>query len=187
MARTDRRLAVRRGSRRGGAARGALAACLAALALLLAAPPAAAVAAPNDAFASPQVLPGKRIEVIGTTRDATREADEPDHCATASCGESFEWIGDHTVWYRWKAPASGRVTIHTCAGTFIDSILAVYTGDQLASLTRVAESNNDCVGTNNFGSKVVFRAKQGKIYQIVVGDAGGAREEPFTLSLQLKA
>jgi hypothetical protein len=37
--------------------------------------------------------------------------------------------------------------------------------------------------TSGFGSRVAFRVKEGN-YRIVVGDAGGARENTFTLKVQ---
>jgi hypothetical protein len=133
----------------------------------------------NDDFAFAKAVKGRSVSVAGTTLGASRQQGEPDHY-TPVPGD-VDWSGDHTVWYRWKAPASGQTTIDTCTAN-IDSILAVYTGKQLNALNRVADNNNGC--SSGFGSKVVFSAKKDKTYRIAVGDAGGAAENTFTLNVQ---
>lgn len=134
------------------------------------------ISPPNDDFAAAQPISGDGLSVSGTTRDATREAGEPDH-------SSDSWAGDHTVWYRWTAPRTGEWTLDTCQSA-IDSILAVYAGTELNAITRLANNNNhaDC-SQNTFGSKLSFRAAAGSTYRIVVGGAGGAQEGAFTLAL----
>lgn len=134
----------------------------------------------NDYFSSAKQIKGSKASVNGTTRLATREPGEPDHY-TSNPADADWWEGDHSVWYRWKAPASGRTTINTCTAN-IDSVLAVYTGSQLNALNRVADDNNAC--SSGWGSKVSFRAKKGKIYRIAVADVGGARENTFTLKVR---
>jgi len=139
----------------------------------------------NDNFASAHTISGpasvsQSSTTAGTTAGATRETGEPDHYITNPPDSDF-WVGDHSVWYSWTAPFSGSTSIDTCTAN-IDSILAVYTGSQLNNLTRVTDNNNhpDCpAGT--FGSKVTFNAAVGTTYRIAVGDAGGARENTFTL------
>lgn len=142
---------------------------------------------PNDDFANAEPLSGADTSADGTTAGATRETGEPDHCVVATgpgqdCGF---WQGDHSVWYRWSAPGSGTTTIDTCTAA-IDSILAVYTGNALASLNRITDNNNhggSCPGGWAFGSRVSFEAVAGAQYKIAVGDAGGAREDAFTLAI----
>ena len=176
--------AGRRSSRRLGRAVTALVGCLVAVALLLPAVPAAAASPPaNDGFAAPKVLLGKKARVQGTTLGATREANEPDHYTDPVPGDADFWVGDHSVWYRWTAPASGRVTIETCAAE-IDSILAVYTGADLGALHRVVDDNNGCQD-GWWGSRVSFSATKGTAYRIAVADAGGLRESDFILRLKL--
>jgi hypothetical protein len=139
----------------------------------------------NDNFANAQRVSGpttvsQTSTAAGTTAGATRETGEPDHYITNPPDSDF-WAGDHSVWYGWTAPFSGSVSIETCQAN-IDSIVAVYTVSQLGNLTRVTDNNNhpDCpAGT--FGSKVTFNATAGTTYRIAVGDAGGARENTFTL------
>jgi hypothetical protein len=131
----------------------------------------------NDNFANAQTFSGGNATVNGTTLAATREAGEPDH-STDTDGAS--WLGDHSVWYRWTAPFTGPVEMNTCT-TNIDSILAVYTGSNLGTLSRVVDNNNAC--PSGWGSKVTFNATNGTNYRIAVGDAGGLRENTFTLRL----
>lgn len=135
----------------------------------------------NDDFERAEVLNGQDLALEGTTAGATRQAGEPDHYVTDPPDSDF-WEGDHSVWFRWTAPNSGPTTINTCIGD-IDSILAVYTGSALDALTRVTDNNNDpsCATKNPYGSKVSFEAVGGTTYDIAVGDAGGAREQPFGL------
>lgn len=135
---------------------------------------------PNDDFAQAEVLSGQNPSATGTTAGGTRQdPGEPDHY-TIGPSDIDAWMGDHTVWYRWTAVGSGPTTIDTCAAN-IDSILAVYTGVDLAALVRVTDNNNAC--PSGYGSKVTFAASAGTSYAIAVGDAGGARETPFTLAI----
>src|SRR5215208_1222177 len=145
-----------------------------------------AIAAPaNDNFANAQTITGQSVSVDGTTVGATREVGEPDHYITNPFDappDAYLWEGDHSVWYRWTAPVSGPTEVDTCT-TNIDSILAVYRGDELAQLNRVADNNNDNCG-GGWGSKVAFEATEGRTYQIAVSDAGGLREDTFTLNIR---
>jgi Bacterial Ig-like domain len=139
----------------------------------------------NDNFASARALSGNSATANGTTLAATRETGEPDHYVT-NPPDSDLWVGDHSVWYSWTAPFTGRVELNTCTSN-IDGILAVYTGSSLGTLSRVADNNNACPnnpdGTTNWGSKITFNATNGTTYRIAVGDAGGLRENTFTLRL----
>ena len=143
------------------------------------------VSPPNDDFANSQVISGASASVNGTTKDATRESGEPNHCLnSADCNgtNGVPWPGDHTVWYRWTAPYSGWWKMDTCQAN-IDSILAVYTGGQLNALSRVAENNNGC--SSGFGSKLTFNALKDQTYYIGVDGCCGAPQGTFTLALNL--
>lgn len=139
----------------------------------------------NDNFASARALGGNSATDNGTTLAATRETGEPDHYVT-NPPDSDLWVGDHSVWYSWTAPFTGKVEVNTCTAA-IDSILAVYTGSSFGTLSRVADDNNACPnnpdGTTNWGSKITFNATNGTTYRVAVGDAGGLRENTFTLRL----
>ena len=133
---------------------------------------------PNDDSPNARTLSGNNPTANGTTVGATREFGEPDHYTTNPPDSDF-LIGEHTVWYSWTAPFSGRVEMNTCASN-IDSILAVYTGSITANnLSRVADNRNGCPG--GAGSKVIFDATKGTTYRIAVGDAVGVTQGTFTL------
>ena len=135
----------------------------------------------NDAFANAQVLQGSSPSATGTNVDATEEAAEPfydteDH-------DNSELTVTRSVWYRWTSPGTGPATVDLCTGTNFDSMLAVFTGAELATLSLVSANNNhaDCAGT--FASKVAFAATQGTTYQIVVDGCCGAPAGNFTLNV----
>ena len=83
----------------------------------------------NDAFEDGQNLSGTSGSVTGSNVGATKEVGEPSHA-----GDS----GGHSVWYRWTAPSSTPVTLDTIGSSF-DTLLGVYTGNGVTSLTTVAK------------------------------------------------
>ncbi len=121
---------------------------------------------PNDDFDDAVGVAGDAGSSAGLTTGASMEADEPDH---------FDGYGYSSVWYRWTAPSSGWATFETCGASY-DSVLAVYTGSQLAQLTEVA-SNDDACGLS---SRVSFEATAGTVYSVAVAGFEGATGE-FTL------
>ena len=130
--------------------------------LLLVEPPA------NDNFADRATLTGASATVTGTNVGATKETGEPNHAGVP---------GGRSVWWTWTAPSSGPVAINTFGSTF-DTLLAVYTGDGVSTLTPVAANDN----FSSSQSRVIFQALAGTTYQIAVdgyfGSAGNV-----TLSL----
>ena len=137
----------------------------------------------NDSFTFATALSGLPTSVNGTTALATREPGEPDHYTDPTFSDNTWWLGDHTVWYTWSSPFSGpsTVTVDVCTAS-IDSILSVYAGAVLTSLTKIVDNNNNHCATG-WGSLVTFTALPGTPYHFVVGDAGGGRENVFTLKV----
>jgi hypothetical protein len=116
----------------------------------------------NDNFANSATLVGPVKTVTGSNVGATREANEPNHADNA---------GGASVWWTWTAPNSGTYII-TTRGSSFDTLLALYTGSSLATLTRVA-ANDD--GPNmGTASLVSFSATAGVAYQIAVDGFNGA-------------
>jgi hypothetical protein len=74
------------------------------------------------------------------------------------------------LWYNWTASFSGVISL-TTRGSSFDTLLGVYTGNTLASLTSVAE-DDDSGGF--FTSLVTFNCVQGTSYQIAVAGNRGA-------------
>ena len=117
-------------------------------------------AIPNDDFANAQWLTGASGSVPGSNRYSWLESDEPNHVL----GE-YELVAN-SVWYRWAAPEPGGwVSFDLTSGTSFDSLLAVYSGNQLSQLASIA--GNDNYGPKN-GSRVSFTATAGTTYSIAV-------------------
>jgi hypothetical protein len=143
---------------------------LAMLASGLATSPAWAAAPGNDNFADAQVLSGPLpITTTGTNVDATKEPGEPDHAGNPGGG---------SVWYTWTATNSSSVTFDTCESDF-DTLLAVYTGDSIGSLTLEADNDDGC---GFLQSSVSFSAKRGTTYRIAADGYDGERG-PFRLTV----
>ena len=132
---------------------------------------------PNDNFVSAQVINGCSGSVNGTNVGATREAGEPIHSPD-------DKISSRSVWYQWQAPSSGSATIST-AGSGFDTVLAVYTGSSVGSLTLVAPRADDNSDTDKT-STVTFNAVAGTIYRIAVdgynNNGSGGDIGPITLN-----
>ena len=92
----------------------------------------------NDDFADAVGVTGELPQVVsGSNKLAGVESGEPDHAGGP---------GGHSVWYSWTPSGSGPVVISTCSSFFaLDTLLAVYTGGSVDSLTQVA-SNDDAPG-----------------------------------------
>jgi hypothetical protein len=138
-------------------------------------PAAVAQAAPsNDNFPG-QTLSGLPTSASGTNVGATKESGEPDHAGNA---------GGASVWYSWTAPSSGSVHVDTC-GSEISTLLGVYTGSAVNSLTEVA-SNSGANDTECFPSAVDFNATSGTTYRIAVdgfNDGSSPQEGNVTLEI----
>ncbi len=117
---------------------------------------------PNDNFSDRIVLGGYSASATGSNAGATLENGEPNPVSGMTGGRS--------VWWSWTAPGSGTVTTDTKGSSF-DTLLGVYTGNSLASLTLVASDNNS---GGNFTSQVVFQGEAGTQYQIQVDGVAGA-------------
>jgi hypothetical protein len=113
----------------------------------------------NDNFGSAQSLSGERATVYGDNTSATKQPGEPNHAGNQ---------GGASVWWRFIAPRSGTYTIHTCSTAF-NTLLAVYTGAGVGSLTQIA-SNDDVGNCGAFGgtSYLQFEAIGGTTYHLAV-------------------
>ena len=135
----------------------------------------------NDDATNAEVLPGDLpLTIAGDTTDATRQPGEAAHNGVPSEGGS--------VWYRWTAAASGPVVLDSCDGE-LDPAVAVYTGDPLASPTRVHGAYRTCAASFwGVGDRVTWQAQAGVTYWLAVEgsfDADRILESgPFTLKLR---
>jgi hypothetical protein len=115
----------------------------------LAAPPA------NDALAdAKKVKIGQ--EYGGVLTEATAELGEPAHGVQGPY---------HSVWFRYKAPRRGPLTIDT-GGSEFDTILAVYTGPDASHLRL--KKDDDGSPSVDLGSTVRFKTKRGRVYRIAI-------------------
>jgi hypothetical protein len=128
-----------------------------------------AAAPSNDDFANAAALSGLPANATGTNVNATTESGEPEHTDPA-------WLGSvtpagHSVWWSWTAPSDGDVTLDTCGSSF-DTLLAVYTGNNIHALTPVKYNDtafDGCGGIDASGdSELSFTAQSGQVYRIAV-------------------
>ncbi len=126
----------------------------------------------NDDFALAWQLNGQHGPVTASNVLSTKQAGEPDHAGNP---------GGASVWFKWTAPSSGPMYFDTPGSSF-DTLLAVYTGTSLTSLTQVVADDDiaydhwwpDGHYRESFAS---FNAQQGTTYYIVVdgkASPGGA-------------
>jgi hypothetical protein len=117
----------------------------------------------NDNFANREILSGRPWgQVRGSNVRATRERGEPQHVGNS---------GGKSVWWSWRALATGTVVFHTHGSNF-DTLLAVYRGTGVNALTQVRADDDH--RPPNRSSRVQFTAQSGTIYQIAVDGYNGA-------------
>ncbi len=126
----------------------------------------------NFINATPITLSGTSTQVTGTNVASTKEAGEPNHAGNTNV---------HSVWWKWTAPSGGSATITTLGSNF-DTVLGIYTGATVSSLTQVAANDDVEVATssNNSDPKrirtstVTFTVTAGTTYNIAVDGWNGA-------------
>ncbi|HLL13758.1 MAG TPA: DUF5050 domain-containing protein [Pyrinomonadaceae bacterium] len=109
----------------------------------------------NDNFANAETITGNTGSLTVYNDYGTLESGEPTHAA--------QTIGA-SIWYQWQATSSGNVTFHT-GGSHMDTVIAVYTGSSLSTLTGVA--SDDDTGYDLHGS-VTFNATLNTVYYIAL-------------------
>ena len=134
----------------------------------------------NDPFANPQNIPGSSGLLRNCNVTATQETNEPAYGSNNSAA---------SMWYRWFAPRDGTVTFNTF-GTFLDTVLTVYTGTVLTNLTLVAQNDQFVFQTDQ--SRVQFTATAGTEYRIsMAGFNNPTKTKPelgkFNLAWQMDA
>jgi hypothetical protein len=160
----------RRGDERGRGMRRYLALVL--LAATMGSMPLARAAAPsNDNFANATAVGALPYTDTQDVAEATIEPLEPMACAPTT----------HTVWYSFTAPAQGTYIIDTNGSDF-DTVLTVYVGSELASLSDVA-CDDDAYGPGG-ASRVVIYPEEGDHFYI---QAGGWATESGTLAFHVSS
>ena len=114
----------------------------------------------NDDYLEAAVLEGSSGQWSGENRGATRELGEELHAGNA---------GGSSVWFRWRADFTGRLTVYTFGSDF-DTLLASYTGTSVSD-TVLIEANDD--SWEDFQSRISFPVTLGQEYHIVVDGWNG--------------
>jgi len=114
----------------------------------------------NDYFSNRTAIASSGGTVLGSNTGATKETGEPNHGAST---------GGKSVWWTWTAPASGIATV-SLDGSSFDTLLGVYQGSAVGSLTLTAQDDD---GGEGLRSRVVFNTTAGSVYQIAVDGFGG--------------
>lgn len=130
------------------------------------------VSTDNDAFANPRVLVGTNGSVRISNVAATREANEPRHSPVGKRGGA-------SVWAAFKVPVDGDFTFRAsgkCAADgekALDTQLAVYVGERIENLARVAANDDERRCYDEISSRVAFAARSGETYWIAVDTLDG--------------
>jgi subtilisin family serine protease len=116
----------------------------------------------NDLFVNSIQLTGSSSEtpVIGNNELALKEFGEPNHGGNE---------GGKSVWYSWRAPRNGVLTLSTENSSF-DTLLGLYTGNRVRSLTQVAQNDDADAGVSY--SKIAQAVQAGQLYRIAVDGFG---------------
>ena len=124
----------------------------------LTAPPPA-----NDNFAGAVAITDSVATVMGANLSATKEDGEGDHAGNE---------GGASVWWTWTPADSGTATVATLGSNF-DTLLAVYTGSGVTSLSQVAA--NDDADLATLQSRVTLGVTAGQTYRIAVDGFGNGQ------------
>ena len=116
----------------------------------------------NDNFASASAISGASGSADSHNVSATAETGEPAHAGQAAAG---------SVWFDWTAPSAGDFTFNTDGSDF-DTVLAIYTGSAVDTLTAVASNDDAAAGQST--SQASFTATSGTTYHIAVDGKNGA-------------
>jgi hypothetical protein len=121
------------------------------------APPSCVSAPINDNFANAVTVTATPFTYLEFNTCATKEPGEPNHVANS---------GGSSVWFNWT-PSTNQTGVITTKGSNFDTLLAVYTGNNVSSLSCVA-SNDDIIFGTYQQSYVSFPAFAGVTYRIAV-------------------
>jgi formylglycine-generating enzyme required for sulfatase activity len=121
----------------------------------------------NDNFANRDSLWGSSPSASGSNVNATAETGEP-----------FAAAGRNSVWWQWTAPSSGTAILRTFNSKF-DTVVAVYTGSSVSSLTMVGSNDDDAT---TLQSRLELPVTKGVAYRIQVSSHNG-QSGPISLSI----
>lgn len=126
----------------------------------------------NDDFAFSQKLSPRGASLVTSNQFASSENGEPRHASVVD--------HDLSLWWTITPDQDGPFIVDT-SGSSYDTVIGVYTGNELNRLNRVASVNN--VGTQQAGY-LFFDGRRGEGYRIAV--AGADADEIGTLRLRVR-
>ncbi|MCB1120073.1 MAG: hypothetical protein KJT03_00875 [Verrucomicrobiae bacterium] len=112
----------------------------------------------NNDIANAVPLTGNKGTYTSFVNNADTEIAEPFHAGVAS---------NHSVWWRLSPDINGVVILDT-AGSDFDTVLAVYEGTTMSTLTPVTNGSNNNHTSPDLTSQVVFEVQAGTVYHIAV-------------------
>lgn len=92
----------------------------------------------------------------------TAQGSEPNHAGNPA---------RRSVWYVWRPTANGSATV-TTRGSALDTVLAVYQGNQVGRLRAITSNDNETGGRKS--SRVIFGVRNGETYYLAVDGKNGA-------------
>ena len=127
-------------------------------------PPVNCLSAPaNDTFANAINVNATLFSFMEFNECASKQAGEPNHAGDP-------W--GHSLWFTWT-PTSNQTAVITTKRSDFDTLLAVYTGNSVSTLSLVA-SNDDIIYGTYQQSYLSFPARGGTTYRIAVDGYAGA-------------
>ncbi len=115
----------------------------------------------KDNFADAEPLSETSRMTVALNASATKETDEPQHAGNS---------GEKSLWWKGTAPEDGYFAFDTHGSDF-DTLLAVYTGESVNALTKIADNDDD---RNDGTSHITFPVKKENTYYFVVDGNNGA-------------
>lgn len=131
------------------------------LTLRVVAPGASCGTPANNNFACATTITARPYTTTLSSSGATLETGEPRPCGSIGA----------TLWWKWTPSASGTWTVDT-RGSSHDTVLAIYTGTSLTSLTNL--NCNDDISTSDLDSSITRSFTAGTTYWIQAGGYNGA-------------
>ena len=125
-------------------------------------PPDCSVPVGNDSFTNAVVISGPPLSISQFNSCSSKQSGEPNHAGN---------VGGHSVWFNWT-PTSNQLAVISTRRSDFDTLLAVYTGNTVSTLSLVA--SNDDISATIKQSVVSFSAVAGTVYHIAVDGYNGA-------------
>jgi hypothetical protein len=120
----------------------------------------------NDNFSAALLVTGAEAFLTEDNTGATIQAHEPVQLSPVS-----HYTMHSSIWFKWKAPASGRIVLDTDGSGVTDTVLAIFSGSTMATAKRLAWNDQGGV-SGNYARIVSFAVTKGVTYHFQVGGAG---------------